>query len=933
MPTAAMLHADVPSAAQSALLDALRRGLGDAGFETIADVTVEDLGDPTPHRLQEHDLLLVSSSADLPLTATAAVDAHLRRGGRLLALDAPLWRHSEAPEGDGHLDDRVPRVDLLAPSYKYFDVTDSSALRVSDVQCILAPGELPLAAKLRSPHPRARGGFDKGRGWRWIPLIESRSSSGGWSGAPASLMAHFDGPYRGAVIAAFGVEDPDWYQSQPALDVVGQLARWMVRPTLMLDGGADKYTYFDDQEIVIGMRAGTFAGATDVVGRISISERGSDDPIMRREWPVTLTPDHLAVTSASWRPTAWPADGFVVTAELVEDGCTIDRLVHDVHVWSPPHHPRFVTVEAGEFSCAGERWRPHGVNYMPSSGVATEDFPYFHEFLGRQAYDPDVIERDLDHIAEMGLNSVSIFTFQEPPIDSQNLVDLLRRLALRGMKASVNLRPGLAGVNEQVGGLSALDDLLDGITEMISRARLAEQEALFAYDFFWEPRFGSQDERRPLDEDWHRWVVERYGSVAHAEDTWGHPIPRDAEGAVTNPSADQLEGHGPWAPMVAAYRRFLDTILHKRIATARERILHVDPNHLVSFRMWEAGNPEHRSSDTLPYDFPYLAGAVDFLAPEAYGRTGDWERVKSGRFTSEWARLADPTKPVIWSEVGRDVGSSSPTDSALQRQGDYFDTFHRMMLSSGANGIFYWFFPGGFRPDDDGRDYGILNPDGTDRPATAVICSFAPTFAAAPSAMPITTWIDVDRDRRAEGLVGVYDEVQADFWAAVDAGLVPGLRTLGSGTDSATCPLLAVGNTTGVGPNPPKFLDAAFGAVEINDGSGGWQRVTTRGTVVDVTPDAPIVVRATATNLGEATWLAGESFGSVCLLVQVDGRHHLTVPLRDSVGPLASATLPDVAISLSRVAEPTDVVMRLVATTRTDFGEAVTLTLRPSSHR
>ena len=122
-----------------------------------------------------------------------------------------------------------------------------------------------------------------------------------------------------------------------------------------------------------------------------------------------------------------------------------------------------------------------------------------------------------------------------------------------------------------------------------------------------------------------------------------------------------------------------------RLASAISRVRSVDPNHLVSFRMTEAGDPTMNWRGVMAYDFPYLAGAVDILEPEAYGRTGDWERVKPGWFEYEYARWAAPELPIMWAEAGVsawDLGIGRASRDKLAFQGKYFSDFRRDFVDS-----------------------------------------------------------------------------------------------------------------------------------------------------------------------------------------------------------------------------------------------------------
>ncbi|HOW19014.1 MAG TPA: hypothetical protein PLC79_08255, partial [Phycisphaerae bacterium] len=531
-----------------------------------------------------------------------------------------------------------PPMDTLSPGYKFFECHDVADLRTRSDQALLPPTAFPVPPGIRSPHPRASGaGFDKGRAWRFVPLIEARTADGQWRGTPATLLVHADGAFKGGIWASFGIGDAAWYRSPVVMKALGQVLRRMRQGVFLVDAGTNFYTYFDDQEIRFGVRAVNLSDAPrgDLVACVVLADADSGRQVVSRRWPLALNPAQEATLADAWKPPEWPEQGFRVSAEILDGGEVIDRVVHEAHLWRPRPGKTFVTIRNGDFHLDGRRWRAHGVNYMPSSGVATEDGPYFEYWLGARSYDPEVIERDLQHIRDLGLNAVSIF-IDHVSLRAQNFLDLLRRLDRVGLKANVALRPSWP-----------LDFKFAPIREILEYYRLPQHDAVFAFDLAWEPMFGPHEERTRWDADWEAWIVERYGSVTAAEKDWSFPVPRTHAGKVTNPSAEQIDADGPWRRMTAAYRRFLDTLLHRQYSAARRLVRSADPNHFVSFRMAEAGNPTFRWQGRIPYDFAGLAAAVDFLAPEAYGRIGDWQQVKPGWFEFEYARWAAPRKPMV----------------------------------------------------------------------------------------------------------------------------------------------------------------------------------------------------------------------------------------------------------------------------------------------
>lgn len=819
-----------------------------------------------------------------------------------------------------------PALDTLSPVYKLFDCHDVRTLQIRGDQAIVEKAELPVPSQIRSPHPRASGaGFEKGRAWRFLPLIEARTADGEWRGTPATLLVHADGPFKGGAWASFGVGDAGWYKSPAVVRMIGQIARRMRQGVFIVDGGTNFYTYFDGQEIKLGVRAANLSDQKreGLIARVTLSDATTGQSAVTRQWPLTLDAGKEATLAETWKPGQWPERGFKAVAEILDGDTVLDRVVQEVNVWRPKAKPQFVTIKDGDFMLDGRRWRAHGVNYMPSSGVGTEDGPYFEHWVGARSYDPEVIERDLRHIRDLGLNAVSIF-IGHPSTRAQNLLDLLRRLDQHGLKANVSLRPSWP-----------LSFKFEPLREMIEYYRMREHDAIFAFDLAWEPMFGTQEARVLHDAEWEAWIVERYGSVEAAEKDWEFRVPRAVTGKVTNPPPEQIDADGPWRRMTAAYRRFLDTLLYRNYNAARALVRGVDPNHFVSFRMAEGGNPTFRWQGRIPYDFPYIAAAVDFLSPEAYGRIGDWEATKPGWFEFEYARWAAPGKPMLWAEAGVsvwDFGRMQATPEPLAFQAGFYREFYRMLIRSGADGVFFWFYPGGFRCYEN-SDYGIINPDGSDRPVSTVIREHARKFLDGPDARPIDHWIAIDRDAHPDGIAGIYDAAKAEFWKAIDDGHAPGLKTAGTGTTSADCPPLAIGNAPLNGSNPPKYLDGAFDTIEVRDADDRWV-VVEPGARVRVRADRPVVARVTLTNLGEATWLAPRETAATSqptgqVRVVVFGSPSRPTSMPSAVPHLVSVRIDEVQLAPSGLKEPTTVTLTLEAAGRTRFGPKVGLTLIP----
>ncbi|HNR30899.1 MAG TPA: hypothetical protein PKI11_08405, partial [Candidatus Hydrogenedentes bacterium] len=783
----------------------------------------------------------------------------------------------------------------------------------------MATGLLPMPERLLASHPRPKaGGFDKGRAWRWAPLLETRTAEGAWRGNPATLLVHADGPYKGGVWASFAIDDPEWYATREVRDRLAELLRRMRDGVFLMDAGANFHTYFEEQPLTLGMRV--FNASSEprngLTGRVRLLDRNTGDETVLREFAIAVPAGASVRVAEDAQIAAWPEGGFTAYVELTDGDTILDQTQHDVYVWRPNPQPAYITVQDGDFMLKGKRWRAHGVNYMPSSGIGIEDGPYFEQWLGARAYDPEIIDRDLRHILDLGMNSVSVFIYHES-LGAQNLLDLLRQCEAFGLKVNLSLRPG-----------TPLDFEWDKMRELIEYYRIREHDCVFALDLAWEPMFGNHEERKRWDARWREWVVERYGNIEAAENDWGFQGPRDEAGLLTNPLGNMTVEDGDWRVMVAAYRRFLDTLLYEYHSRARTLVRGVDPVHLVSFRMTEAGNPTFFWGERIPYDYPYLAAAVDILEPEAYGRIGDWEKVKPGWFQFEYARWAAPHLPVLWAEEGVHAWSESVMDNTpdlLAFQAEYYTHLYRMFTESGADGVYFWWYPGGYRTNER-SDYGIINPDGSDRPVSNVIREHANGFIDGPPPRAITQWIEIDRDAHPAGVAGAYEQVKDTFWRLIDVGEGPGLRTAGTGATSADCPLIAVGNVPYTGANPPKYLDGFFDRVEMLDAKGVWRAVS-RGDEVAVQPGEPVRARLTITNLGEAKW---ETDGHGAVFITVEGPENYEIPLPQSVDRFAAAELADCELMPLAPDAPTTITVGLTARDRARFGPRYGITLTPA---
>ncbi len=335
----------------------------------------------------------------------------------------------------------------------------------------------------------------------------------------------------------------------------------MKRGLFLSEGGSEFFTVFVGQHFKAGARVVNFGKQTisnvQVLVELLDSKGVARRTVLQSE--IALAPGEMKVVERDGLSRDNGDAG--VSARLITGGMLIDGLRHDLGVWEPPTKPHYIEARDGGFWLDGKPWKVHGVNYMPSSGIGLANGHYFENWLGRGAYDPEVVERDLRRVKAMNLNAVSVFIHHES-LGAQHLLDLLRRCEVLGLHVNQSLRPG-----------TPMDFRWREMKELIEYFRLAQNDTVFAYDLAWEPSHGDQaQQERAYAGRWNQWVLKRYGSLAAAEQVWGHPTPHSAlpTPPLPVPSMQQLTRDGDWRKLAADYRLFLDDLLREQYSAARQ---------------------------------------------------------------------------------------------------------------------------------------------------------------------------------------------------------------------------------------------------------------------------------------------------------------------------------------------------------------------------
>lgn len=859
------------------------------------------------------DLTIILPNAAWPAKGRTVLEEYLRRGNHLLNLSATAFSALEQPLV----------LETLSPAYKTYP---SAARRLQlPGKTLDQRAETPITI----PIPRQRGlGCDAVRPTRFIPVAEALDENGRSRGAAAHLYLNTATSYAGAVWGAVGLPAAALGGGQADLiPLVAGMAARIQRGVFLANAGPEHFAYAEGEKTTSGADLVNLGDEARTV-RVSISITRKGRAVHQWSEDVALPARTVSRPVQTRCPSLELLPGeYEVAVRVHEAKALLDEVACPVQVIAFGAVPAgdVVKVGDGDFLLHGRSWHPLGMNYWPHLSAALEPREFSRGWLSPEQYDPAVVERDLAQAAELGVNVLSIQYAQ--PEQARPLMDFMARAAHHGLKVII-YSPAFEPLRPDP----------EKARRLILAAHLRESPAMFAYDVCWEGHLGDKRDREPFNARWEAWVAERYGSVAEAEADWRYSPPR-ADGLLAGPTDEQLTNDGDWRVYVAAYRRFWDDEISRCYREVRTNLLAADPVHLVSARSGYGGNGTPMYAHLMPFDLSSGAKHLDFISPEGYALRGDWNEFMRGGLTTAYSRLVGGGKPVFWAEYGvpllwqveaRDY-RPPVLASDLEPQRAYFETTLRFARESGANGCSGWWWPGGYRVDEK-SDFGIINPDGTPRPAALELRKAAASFAEDWSRRAPDVYLEIDRDRQVSGYAGLYTTLADQYVRAFLDGHAPAVRTAGTGTTSADTPPLAVGNVPWTGRNPPKFLNGEFTRVELRAGDD-WRPIH-NGDEVEAGA-GKLRLRVAVANTAEARWLPpadGVKTGGVSLVVEGDSGRLARRPLPSEVPYLGDGAFPEFEIDVPP-GSPATVALRLLAEGRTAFGEVFMIRLRPRGAR
>lgn len=799
----------------------------------------------------------------------------------------------EALPGDPELIEEYPAsfvLEGIAPQYNSYFLPGPVTLSCAD------GSSLEWKDGIVSPVPRMLGaGIGMNRPWRFIPVATARNAQGG-RGYPVWIMLHLEREYKGAVVAGMGFPLDRILASPELSKQFAALVNKVAAGRFLAAAGPEHFAA--DRGTRVRYGAQLFRPAPDSMVRTQwVDPNGRTLPGVgaKADGKSVVAAEREFAVSGTWR----------FQAELVDaSGSCVDRIDAELNIPEdgPDDPSEFVRVEGDDFVLGGRKWYPFGVNFYPVYSVAGMRPDDYRDGWGsRRFYDPAQVEEAILDAKAAGLNMLSVHPSDNQRLEPGAIRDFLYRCRKHGMK-----------VNLFLGAASPVDFKAEELKRLIDAMRLPGDSTLFCYDIVWEASnfLFRADFREKFLPAWNLWVERCYSDRAEAVQDWKFDPGRGKNNAALRAPTDQeLTDDGPHRIFVAAYRQFMDDHCARLWQRAADTLRSFDPNHLITNRGGNLSAYDNSLSGTVR--------ALDFLSPEGYAIRHNRSGEGAVGFATRLAGYYSGGKPVVWSEFGVNTLGPGGYDSATNIQANgasYFESFYRRALESGANGMAPWWWPGGYRVNEN-SDFGITNVDGTLREAGKVVQRFSGVFRAERVYPAATVWFDYDRDAQAGGYRALaFGPGGEAYLKAADAGGMIGIRTPATGRSSVDVPIIGVGNVPYTGRNPVRYLNGAFDRVEYRRPDGSWVEIRDGQ---KLRHSGELQLRVRIGNGGEVPFKAVPGKGGVELFAAFNGKK-LAFPLKSDLPRLQAADLDGIVIP-AEASGP--VSLRFEARDRAVFGE------------
>ncbi|MFH0880628.1 MAG: hypothetical protein V2A34_13010 [Lentisphaerota bacterium] len=788
---------------------------------------------------------------------------------RVKKVSAGLFNH-HAPQLDGtHIvglsnirivkDERAtqdvtawPDIRMLSPPWRYYSFSGRELVRLST-----GKKENCTMMNLQSPLPRSRGlgGDGTAEDWRWCPMAEVLDANGSVRGWPVSVAIRTTSNSVLPRVAwvALPCTPRGYAMAMPLLEeCLGRLADGL----FLHHSGAGQYVFEEGERLAMSSRWCS-ADRSVKEARIMAELVTGDGHVLRRVVSPSSPPDTPVDLSLGSLQRVESKEDVLLRITLLDARVTsrrYDWVEQPVKLLSQRETPSETDWLGAQGPYFARRKIPcflMGVNYWPVSvngRMPGEKNPYW---LSASEFDPALIRRDLDMLAEAGINTVSIQYHEES--QAPQLRYFLDEVEKRNIRVHLFM-PFLNPLNHDTARAESL----------IRALHLQDQNQVFAIDMAWEPRLGSEAERGALDGEWRKWLMEQYGGVEQAEQALGMPLWKK-EGVVTGPPDASLMEDGPDRLAVVTYRRFVADYVSRQYGYLKRFLRSLGCRQLLGARTGYGGSGNPWADRFFPLDPAAGAAHLDFMSPEGWGLLGSRESFLSAGFITAYARGVSDAKPVAWVEYGSSVGMK-PSSIDLENQARVYRNMLEMVEKSRAAACFAWWYPGGYRVEEK-TDMGLVNPDGTLRPAGHVVEEFTHARRVATKELAAWNGREMDTEEDARGLSALREKWASSYIQDIEAGRMQEIRPKGFNQFTTEIPWMGPGGVVSTNPSPLAYANAEWGfarvnGVEQNRRPGDVLRAGLRDTLqLELINTGPAKWKASQEGIDHSAWFRAEQDG------------------------------------------------------------------------
>lgn len=897
--------------------------------------------------------LLIPHAASVPAPCAGVIRDFLAQGGQVITLGGVLFgkwvdrvagKWQEKPLADNEFDAAYSGktepivIEGVTPSYKTYHYNQAKQFSVAKGQSFVRDAfQTDRALQVVCPVARSRGdGYGCEHKYRYIPLVQINGAGdrdGNNRGAAAFIMlsdtkghcAVTNGNRPGSVssttfgsaIGSIGLTEQDLMSVKGAPQVLLSMLNAMARGLYLFEAGGNQPVYDAGEVPTFGAKILNLSqDFEEVTVRFTVQQKG--ETVLLREETVLTTPRAYTEISFVWN--GYAAGDYFVLTELFHHGTAIDLVQQDIGTYQHVHcrdKNAFIRVAGSEFILNEKPFYSWGMNYWPLYYPSYERTEYWMCWLDKSNYYPNEIEADLALMEKMGINTLYI------RLDADvfgRCVPQFKDFIMRCRRHHLYLSLSYPNVT------CPLNYSGKAFRKMMALFDLAEDPILFGHDIAWE--IGYQlllDMYRPYwDEGWAAWLEEQYGSVENAEVDFQCRVDRAADGRVIAPPMDEFSNDGDWRVKIAAYRRFIDDYMSRIWNPVVRDIRTVDPNHLIAYR--KGPNQPQSVSFTLTNKH------IDYTSPEGYSVTDDDYGYHVSCANTMIMNLVSGNKPVVWSEYGLtltglrwtelfwDHEQEAPFDYRVEKTTAYIEQYMKMFRRMRVNGSAPWWWCGGFRMVEM-SDCGFCGPDGVLRPFGKNYARDGVWFKQQGAPQKADRTVLVDPDANAGGYNFVCEhQLWQENRDAESAGEMICAVTEATGTDTASAPLIAVGNVPFRGSNPPKYFNAEFNTVFLTDENGQKTEIHNGGEVCLAAGEYRLEV--SVGNVQEAAWLCGKPGETGAVFLQSDSNCDvaLKLPISQKTPYLQDAEITGM-LSVKPGTEKQRVSFRMAVENRAVFGQ------------